>query len=68
MDDFLAARMILSGIPLDEPCLQNQLSIFAKEELKNLRAGRLHVPNSYYLMGTVDPTGCLKRDQVCIIQ
>ncbi|CAN7076997.1 unnamed protein product [Brassica oleracea var. botrytis] len=67
MDDHNAARMILAGIPLDEPHLQDQLSIFSKTEKNDLKAGRLPVSESYYLMGTVDPTGELKEDEVCVI-
>ncbi|KAG2323566.1 hypothetical protein Bca52824_016779 [Brassica carinata] len=67
LDDHNAARMILAGIPLDEPQLQDQLSIFSKIEKNDLKAGRLPVSESYYLMGTVDPTGELKEDEVCVI-
>ncbi|TXG61454.1 hypothetical protein EZV62_012817 [Acer yangbiense] len=67
MDDFIATRMILSGIPLDESYLQYRLSILMNEEKKSLQGGKLHVPESYYLMGTVDPTGTLKSDEVCIV-
>ncbi|KAH9800965.1 putative RNA-dependent RNA polymerase 3 [Citrus sinensis] len=65
--DFTSARMILSGISLDEPYLQHRLSILMKEEKKSLQAGKLPVTESYYLMGTVDPTGILKSNEVCII-
>ncbi|KAK1592184.1 hypothetical protein Q3G72_020916 [Acer saccharum] len=67
MDDFIATRMILSGIPLDESYLQYRLSILMNEEKKSLLGGKLPVPESYYLMGTVDPTGTLKSDEVCIV-
>lgn len=67
MDDFLVARMILSGIPLDESYLQYRLSMLLREEKKSLKSGRLHVPDCYYLMGTADPTGTLESDEVCII-
>ncbi|KAF8036238.1 hypothetical protein BT93_C2065 [Corymbia citriodora subsp. variegata] len=66
-DGFAAARMILSGIPLDETYLQNHLSNLMKEEKKSLKGGRIPIPDSYYLMGTADPTGILKSDEVCII-
>lgn len=68
MDEYIAAEMILCGIPLDEPYLQYHLSILAREEKKKLRGGKLYMPDCFYLMGTVDPTGCLERNQVCIIQ
>lgn len=67
MDDFYVARMILSGIPLDESYLQYRLSILMKEEKKSLAGGKLHVSECYYLMGTADPTGILERDEVCVI-
>ncbi|TKY44577.1 RNA-dependent RNA polymerase 4 [Spatholobus suberectus] len=67
MDEYNAAGMVLCGIPLDEPFLQYHLSILAKEEKKRLRGGRLYMPDCFYLMGTVDPTGCLETNQVCII-
>ncbi|XP_027358466.1 probable RNA-dependent RNA polymerase 3 isoform X2 [Abrus precatorius] len=67
MDEYNAAGMILCGIPLDETFLQYRLSILAKAERKRLRGGKLYVPDCFYLMGTVDPTGSLKKNQVCII-
>ncbi|XP_023006718.1 probable RNA-dependent RNA polymerase 5 isoform X2 [Cucurbita maxima] len=67
MDDFLVARMILSGIPLDESYLQYRLSMLLREEKKSLRSGRLHVPDCYYLMGTADPTCTLESNEVCVI-
>ncbi|XP_048133878.1 probable RNA-dependent RNA polymerase 5 [Rhodamnia argentea] len=67
MDGFNAARMILSGIPLDESFLQNHLSKLMKMEKNNLKGGKIPVSDSYYLMGTADPTGILKSDEVCII-
>ncbi|XP_060668494.1 probable RNA-dependent RNA polymerase 3 [Ziziphus jujuba] len=66
-DNFTVARMILSGIPLEESWLQYRLSILMKEEKKSLKEGRLYVPECYYLMGTVDPTGKLESDEVCIV-
>ncbi|KAK2633172.1 hypothetical protein EUGRSUZ_L00426 [Eucalyptus grandis] len=63
----LRARMILSGIPLDETYLQNRLSILMNDEKKSLKGGRIHIPDSYYLMRAADPTGILKSDEVCII-
>ncbi|KAG7641367.1 RNA-dependent RNA polymerase eukaryotic-type [Arabidopsis suecica] len=67
MDDQNAAQMILVGIPLDEPHLKNYLSILLKTEKNDLKAGKLPVTESYYIMGTVDPTGELKEDEVCVI-
>ncbi|XP_020867635.1 uncharacterized protein LOC110224791 isoform X1 [Arabidopsis lyrata subsp. lyrata] len=67
MDDMNAVNMILVGIPLDEPHLKNHLSILVNTEKNDLKAGSLPVTESYYLMGTVDPTGELKEDEVCVI-
>ncbi|RZC50208.1 hypothetical protein C5167_018633 [Papaver somniferum] len=67
MDNFLVPRMILSGIPIDEPYLQDRLRVLMNEEKKSLMGGKLPVTECYYLMGTVDPTGILNRDEVCVI-
>ncbi|XP_013708766.2 probable RNA-dependent RNA polymerase 3 [Brassica napus] len=67
MDEFNALRMIMLGMPLDEPHLKDQLSILLKTQRNDLKAGKLHVTESYYLMGTVDPTGKLKQNEVCVI-
>ncbi|XP_044463724.1 probable RNA-dependent RNA polymerase 5 isoform X2 [Mangifera indica] len=67
MDEFISARMILSGISLDEPYLKCRLSTFLKKENECLQDGKLPITESYYLMGTVDPTGILQSDEVCII-
>ncbi|EHA8586808.1 RNA-dependent RNA polymerase [Cocos nucifera] len=67
MDDFLVARMILCGIPLSEPYLQSRLLVLMREEMKALKEGKLPVSECYHLMGTVDPTGTLKPNEVCII-
>ncbi|XP_010532294.1 PREDICTED: probable RNA-dependent RNA polymerase 5 isoform X2 [Tarenaya hassleriana] len=67
MDDYNAVDMITAGIPLEEPFLKHHLSILLKTERKDLKAGKLPVAESYYLMGTVDPTGMLEKDEVCVI-
>lgn len=59
--------MVASGIPLDEPYLQHRLAEIAKEEMKCLKVGRLLVDDSYYVMGTADPTQTLNSGEVCII-
>lgn len=63
----LMRRMLLSGIALDEPCLHNCLTHLATEAKKKLQRGKLPISESYYLMGTADPTGLLENDQVCVI-
>ncbi|OVA20232.1 RNA-dependent RNA polymerase [Macleaya cordata] len=67
MDDFLVPRMILCGIPIHEPYLQERLSVLMREERKSLKGGKLPLSECYYLMGTADPTGTLNKDQVCVI-
>ncbi|GKV11675.1 hypothetical protein SLEP1_g22913 [Rubroshorea leprosula] len=67
MDDLSAARMILSGIPLDETSVQNESFVTSKEEKKGLKGGKIPVNDCYYLMGTADPTGILEKGEVCII-
>ncbi|XP_049934875.1 probable RNA-dependent RNA polymerase 5 isoform X2 [Nymphaea colorata] len=66
MSDVLV-RMLLVGIPLDEPYLQLKLSSLLREERKRLKEGKVYISDCYYLMGTVDPTGKLRSNQVCII-
>jgi len=64
----MSARMILSGIQSeDEAHLQYQLALMTKEERKGLKQGRIPIDECYYLMGTTDPKGTLKQDQVCVI-
>ncbi|XP_021741422.1 probable RNA-dependent RNA polymerase 3 [Chenopodium quinoa] len=65
--DFVPAKMVASGIPLDEPFLLDCLSDIAKEEMKSLKGGKFSVKGSCYVMGTVDPTGTLNRGEVCVI-
>lgn len=67
MDDSIVTRMILSGIPIDEPYLQHRLCWMVNDERKGLMTGRLPINDCFYLMGTADPTGTLKSDEVCII-
>ncbi|KAI4350803.1 hypothetical protein L6164_005218 [Bauhinia variegata] len=68
----LIALLSYGGVPneyfLDilKSALEEAESVFFSKRAA-LRAGKLHVSNCYYLMGTVDPTKRLRRDQVCII-
>jgi RNA-dependent RNA polymerase len=68
MDEYNAVAMILCGIPLDEPFPQYYLTILVKVEKNKLRKGKLYLEDSFYMMGTVDPTRSLKLNQVCIVQ
>ncbi|KAH6827518.1 hypothetical protein C2S53_007863 [Perilla frutescens var. hirtella] len=64
---FEAQRMICSGVPLNEPYLQHCLYNVEKGEKTKLKEGKLPVSESFYLMGTADPTGVLNNDEVCVI-
>ncbi|KAJ0881660.1 putative RNA-directed RNA polymerase [Helianthus annuus] len=66
-DSSTSVAMIGCGVPLEEPYLQFRLSIMANEERKALRSGKIPVNESYYLIGTADPTGTLNSDEVCVI-
>lgn len=59
--------MISSGIPLNEPYLHLCLSNLESGERTKLKEGRIPVSDSFYLMGTADPTGVLNNDEVCVI-
>lgn len=67
MDDHIVSQMIACGIPLDEPYLKQRLSFLMNKERENLGGGKLPIEDSYHLMGTADPSGVLKNDEVCII-
>ncbi|CAI9759010.1 unnamed protein product [Fraxinus pennsylvanica] len=68
MDEgFMAQRMLSSGIPLYEPYLQQCLSRLVKDDKAKLKTGRIPISESFYVMGTADPTGRLNNDQVCVI-
>ena len=67
MEDSMLERMIHSGIPLEEPYLLSRLSFFAKQEMKGFREGKLPIEECYNLMGSTDPTGMLKPNEVCVI-
>ncbi|KAL3625439.1 hypothetical protein CASFOL_030893 [Castilleja foliolosa] len=64
---FVAQRMICAGIPLNEPYLQLCLSNLENREKTKLKEGKILVTDSFYLMGTADPTGVLNYDEVCVI-
>ncbi|KAL6838695.1 hypothetical protein ACP4OV_031409 [Aristida adscensionis] len=67
MEDSMSERMIHSGIPLEEPYLRSRLNFMAKQERTGLKEGKLPIDECYYLMGTTDPTGTLKPNEVCVI-
>ncbi|KAE9464481.1 hypothetical protein C3L33_03609, partial [Rhododendron williamsianum] len=43
------------------------LSDLAKDERNALKGGKLPITESFYLIGTADPTGLLESHQVCVI-
>uniref|UniRef100_A0A0E0BYL9 RNA-dependent RNA polymerase n=1 Tax=Oryza meridionalis TaxID=40149 RepID=A0A0E0BYL9_9ORYZ len=67
MEDSMSARMILSGIPLEESYLQHRLDFMAQQERKGIKQGKIPIDECYYLMGTTDPTGTLRPNEVCVI-
>ncbi|KAG8376059.1 hypothetical protein BUALT_Bualt09G0024200 [Buddleja alternifolia] len=64
---FEAQSMISCGIPLNEPYLHHCLWNLKKDEKAKLKKGKIPIRESFYLMGTADPTGVLDNDDVCII-
>ncbi|XP_057863332.1 probable RNA-dependent RNA polymerase 5 isoform X2 [Cryptomeria japonica] len=66
-EDYTVLRMLSCGIPLDEPFLQYKLKQYMLGEIKTFKGGKVPVEDSFYLMGTADPTGQLKRNEVCVI-
>ncbi|KAG2564420.1 hypothetical protein PVAP13_7NG017542 [Panicum virgatum] len=67
MEDSMLEIMIHSGIPLEEPHLLSRLNFIAKQEMRGFREGKLPIDECYYLMGSTDPTGTLKPNEVCVI-
>uniref|UniRef100_A0A0E0JF81 RNA-dependent RNA polymerase n=1 Tax=Oryza punctata TaxID=4537 RepID=A0A0E0JF81_ORYPU len=67
MEDSISARMILSGIPLEESYLQYRLDFMAQQERKGIKQGKIPIDECYYLMGTTDPTRTLRPNEVCVI-
>lgn len=66
-DNGTTARMISAGVPLSGPHLQDRLAKLVNFERNSLKEGKLPISESFYLMGTVDPTGLLKANEVCVI-
>ncbi|XP_060209832.1 probable RNA-dependent RNA polymerase 3 isoform X2 [Lycium barbarum] len=66
-DASIATSMIMAGVPLTEPYLWCCLSSLAKEERNGLKAGRLPISDTFYLIGTADPTDTLNPREVCVI-
>ncbi|CAH9143443.1 unnamed protein product [Cuscuta epithymum] len=65
--EYTTAKIISSGVPLGEPYLRSCLSRLANMEKDHIKRGKLPISNTCYLMGTADPTGMLKHDEVCVI-
>ncbi|KAJ0680708.1 putative RNA-directed RNA polymerase [Helianthus annuus] len=66
-DSGICIEMFGARIPLTEPFFQYRLSQLAKQERKRLGEGKIPLTESFYLMGTTDPTGTLNSDEVCVI-
>ncbi|KAM0921102.1 hypothetical protein ACQ4PT_007013 [Festuca glaucescens] len=67
MEDSMSARMILSGVPLEDAYLQSRLATMSQLERKGFKEGKLPIDDCFYLMGTTDPTGKLRPNEVCVI-
>ncbi|GKA72180.1 probable RNA-dependent RNA polymerase 5 [Tanacetum coccineum] len=66
-DSGICLEMLGACIPLSEPFLQHRLSQLAKEDRKGLGEGKIPISDSFYLIGTTDPTGILNSDEVCVV-
>jgi hypothetical protein len=67
MEDSMSARMLLSGVPLEDAYLQSRLATMSQLERKGIKEGKLPINDCFYLMGTKDPTGKLRPNEVCVI-
>ncbi|XP_051223739.1 probable RNA-dependent RNA polymerase 3 isoform X1 [Lolium perenne] len=67
MEDSMSARMLLSGVPLEDAYLQSRLATMSQLERKGIKEGKLPINDCFYLMGTTDPTGKLRPNEVCVI-
>lgn len=63
-------RMIMANIPMNNPQVQSNLEIITQDKIALLQKGHIPLPESYYLMGTSDPTKerILKSNEVAIIR
>lgn len=66
LDNSMSERMILSGVPLNEPYLRSRLCFMAQQERGKLKEGKLPIDHCYNLLGTADPTGKLGPKEVCL--
>ncbi|KAK1662744.1 hypothetical protein QYE76_050903 [Lolium multiflorum] len=63
MEDSMSARMLLSGVPLEDAYLQSRLATMSQLERKGIKEGKLPINDCFYLMGTTDPTGKLRPNE-----
>jgi RNA-dependent RNA polymerase len=63
-------RMIMANIPMNNPQMQKNLKKITQDKITLLRKGCVPLPESYYLMGTSDPTKerILKSNEVAIVK
>lgn len=59
-------RMLRVGMPLEEPALQQNLQILIRNKMKYFAKGKVPLDGTFYLMGTADPSGTLKPNEVVI--
>ncbi|KAL8138278.1 hypothetical protein V2J09_004279 [Rumex salicifolius] len=67
-DFFISILNDFVSIPLDKSYIQWKLPILGKVALMGLKQGKLPIQGSFYVMGTVDPTGSLNSNEACIIR
>lgn len=58
--------MIKVGIPLEEPALQINLRILTRNKMKYFAKGKVPLDDTFYLIGTADPSSTLKPAEVVI--
>ncbi|CAM6095349.1 unnamed protein product [Calypogeia fissa] len=61
-------HMLRAGIPMNDPGLHQNLVYIIKNKFKNFAIGRVPLDGTFYVMGTADPTGTLKSNEVAIFE
>eukprot|EP00897_Mesotaenium_endlicherianum_P009423 jgi/Mesen1/8509/ME000480S07862 len=63
----LGMRMLMCGVDLYDPHLQDLLRLKQKEKLKKLAGSSVAAGRSHYLLGVADFTGTLKEGEVYVV-
>ncbi|CAM6088897.1 unnamed protein product [Calypogeia fissa] len=61
-------HMLRAGIPMNDPGLHQNLVYIIKNKFKDFAIGRVPLDGTFYVMGTADPTGTLKSNEVAIFE